>query len=153
MGQESLGKYISAIYRHLQVLINYELSEYGIGSGQYYFFIQICGNEGISQKELSRLMKIDKATTAKAIKKLETEGYIERVQNQTDKRYNHLYLTKKGRAFVPVFREKMAGITTILSQGMTEEQRNITLNTLKFMLQNTISAIDDIKHTDARQAE
>lgn len=148
MKQESLGKYVSTIYRHLQILINYELSEYGIGSGQYYFFIQICSNEGISQKDLSKLIKIDKTTTAKAIKKLENEGYIYRVQDPEDKRYNNLYLTEKGKKFIPVLNEKMERMTTVLSKGMTAEQRSITLETLKFMLKNTIDSIEEIKSKD-----
>jgi len=148
MKQESFGRYISAIYRHLQILINHELSEYGMGSGQYYFFIQICSNEGISQKDLSKLIKIDKTTTAKAIKKLEYEGYIYRKQDSTDKRYNNVYLTEKGKKFIPILTEKMENMTTVLSNGMTDEQRGITLETLKFMLNNTIDSIDEIKNKE-----
>ncbi|QOX65676.1 MarR family transcriptional regulator [Anoxybacterium hadale] len=145
MNQESFGRYISSIYRHLLILISHELREYGIGSGQYIFFGEIARNEGISQKDLSKLIQIDKATTVKAIKKLEEEGYIYRVQDSADKRYNFLFLTEKGKDFLPVFKERMSNITTILSKGMTEEQRSNTIETLAFMLKNTIDAVDELK--------
>jgi len=76
MKREPFGKYIAAVYRHQQILINHHLKSYGIGSGQYVFLVKIHENPGISQKELSKLVKIDKATTAKALKKLEQKGYI-----------------------------------------------------------------------------
>lgn len=145
MNQESFGRYISSIYRHLLILISQEFREYGIGSGQYIFFGEIARNEGISQKDLSNLIQIDKATTMKAIKKLEQEGYIYRVQDPADKRYNNLFLTEKGKDFIPVFKERMANITTILSKGMTEEQRSDAIETLAFLLKNTIDAVDDLK--------
>lgn len=145
MGQESFGRYISSIYRHLQILINHELSEFGIGSGQYVFLGEIARNEGISQKELSRIIQIDKATTTKAIKKLEEECYIYRVSDPSDNRYNNLHLTKKGRNFIPVFKDRMSNITTILSKGMTEKQRNETIGILDFLLKNTIDAVENLK--------
>lgn len=145
MKQESLGRYISAIYRHLQILINHQFGEYCIGSGQYVFFFEIANNEGLSQKELSERIQIDKTTTTKAIKKLENEGYIYRVSDPSDNRYNNLHLTKKGKDFIPVFNDIMFNLTTILSRGMTDEQREDTIEILNFLLKNTIDAVEDIK--------
>lgn len=73
MGKETLTKYINIINRYHQIIINHELKPYGLGSGQYFFLLNIYENQGISQKELSNLVKTDKATTAKALKRLEEE--------------------------------------------------------------------------------
>ena len=75
---ESHGKYISAIYRHMQILIAAEMAPFRIGSGQYIFLMAIAGQEQITQKALSEELLIDKTTTAKAIAKLEAEGYVRR---------------------------------------------------------------------------
>ncbi len=107
MNHKSFGKHITGIYRHLQIIINHDLNPFGLGSGQYVFFLgTLAQNEGISQKELSAIIKIDKTTTAKALKKLESEGYIFRQQDLDDKRYNRLYLTDKGTEFIPIMRKK-----------------------------------------------
>lgn len=76
--QESHGQYISAIYRHMQILISSELAPYRIGSGQYIFLMAIAFQQPITQKALSEKLLIDKTTTAKAIAKLEAEGYVRR---------------------------------------------------------------------------
>ena len=75
---ESIGKSMSIIYRYRQILINHKLKPYDLGYGQYIFLINIERNLGISQKELTKLVMIDKATTAKALKKLEENDYIYR---------------------------------------------------------------------------
>ena len=146
MRGESFGKYIAAIYRHQQILINHQLKPYGIGSGQYIFLANISRNEGISQKELSRLISIDKATTAKALGKLEEEGYICKVRDPEDKRYHKLYLTQKGKDFLPTLREILSGITKTLGTGMSEEQHRETINILKLMLENAYNRVEELRN-------
>ena len=94
---ESHGKYISAIYRHMQILIAAEMAPFRIGSGQYIFLMAIAGQEQITQKALSEELLIDKTTTAKAIAKLEAEGYVRREADPADNRFQLLYLTEAGQ--------------------------------------------------------
>ena len=68
---EVIGKTMSILYRYRQIIINHKLRPYGLVSGQHIFLINIARHEGINQKDLTNLVKIDKATTAKALKKLE----------------------------------------------------------------------------------
>lgn len=88
---ESHGQYISAIYRHMQILISTELQPYRIGSGQYIFLMSIAFHQPITQKALSERLLIDKTTTAKAIAKLEAEGYVRREADPADNRYQLLF--------------------------------------------------------------
>ena len=115
----SFGYYISIIYRHLQIYVNQKFTKYGFGSGQYMFFIHIAQEEGISQKELSRKLAIDKATTAKSIKKLTELGYISAIRNEKDKRSYNLYLTDHGREIQPEVRTIISDTTLILLQVMS----------------------------------
>ncbi|MBO8164724.1 MAG: MarR family transcriptional regulator [Brevibacillus sp.] len=133
---ESAGKYISAIYRHLQILVTACLEPYRIGSGQYIFLMTIAAKEGISQKALSEELLIDKTTTAKAIKKLEAEGYVRREPDPSDNRCNMLYLTDSGRAVVPKVREVLHEIVEKSRRGMDEEEYLLMLQLLKKMLKN-----------------
>ena len=44
---------------------------------------------------MTEQIKLNKATTARTIKKLEDEGYVERVKKETDRRVYNLKLTEK----------------------------------------------------------
>ncbi|KAJ52733.1 DNA-binding MarR family transcriptional regulator [Clostridium tetanomorphum] len=142
MQEQSFGRYVSVIYRHLQILLNHRLNSYGIGSGQYIFLSAIYKNEGISQKELTNLIKIDRATTAKALKKLEKNGYVNRVQDSEDKRYYKLYLTKKGIEFIPTLKNILNDLTNMLCMGMSNEQYTETLKSLNLILNNVQNAVE-----------
>jgi|LGOV01.1.fsa_nt_gb DNA-binding MarR family transcriptional regulator len=143
--KEPFGKYIDVIYRHQQILINHHLKSYNMSSGQYVFLLNIHDNKGISQKELSKLIKIDKATTAKALKKLEENGYIHRLVDKEDRRYNRLYLTDKGIEFIPTLIEILDKITETLIVGVGNEQYDETLEVLKLILNNVQASVKILK--------
>jgi DNA-binding MarR family transcriptional regulator len=130
------GKYISAIYRHLQILITDQLQPFRIGSGQFTFLLTIAKEEGISQKALSEELLIDKTTTAKAIKKLEAEGYVRRETNPADNRYYLLFLTELGREVLPKVATVLHDISRKSRVGISDEEYELMLILLKKMLRN-----------------
>ena len=146
MEDESFGRYVSVIYRHLQILLNHRLNSYGVGSGQYIFISAIYKNPGISQKDLTKLIKIDRATTAKALLKLEQNGYVDRIQDKDDKRYYKLYLTKKGIDFIPILDEIQDDLTNMLSQGMNSHEYSETIKSLKLIFDNVQNSISLLKN-------
>lgn len=82
----------------------------------------ISEHHGISQEELAKAMRIDKGAVAKAIKDMETKGYVRREQNPQDKRAYCLLLTDRaeevalrGEAHAAAFQKK-------LTEGMTDEE-------------------------------
>lgn len=78
----------------------------------YYISIVI---RGINQYELAYQDHYDKGTTARAVKKLEEQGYVLRRSDEHDRRITKLYVTKKGEAIVDM-------ITKCLLIGMRSSQ-------------------------------
>lgn len=102
MKKEPIGKLISYIHRQNQKNLAKHLSPYGIGSGgQHTFLKSVLQKPGITQDQLTQLLKFDKATTARSIKQLEQSGYIERKPDPNDRRSHLLYPTPKAREFAP----------------------------------------------------
>ncbi len=133
---ESIGRYSAAIYRLSQSIFNNKLKELDISSGQYDFFLVISKNEGINQKELGERLYVEKSTTAKAVRNLESKGYIYKNQVEEDKRCYSLYLTDKGReaasAVESVFTEMLEVISKDISESVIEE----TISVLKKVINN-----------------
>lgn len=140
---ESHGYYISSIYRHLQIYLNKQFTDIGFGSGQCLFFNNIAKHEGISQKDLSDHLAIDKATTAKAVSKLTKLGYIVQKQNKKDKRFYNLYLTDKGREILPEIRVVLNETRNILQEGMSSEECDQSLRLLNLMLNNIVREVKE----------
>lgn len=92
-----IAKYISQLNRKARSFVNKGVSKFGIKSGQIMFLIDLYKKDGKSQEEISESLQIDKASTAKAIRKLEEEGYVTRAKDKEDKRFNSIYLTEKSK--------------------------------------------------------
>lgn len=125
---EPIGKLNAAIYRNLQSLINHQLGDIPILSGQCDFFFVVSQNEGMSQKELSAHMFVNKSTTAKAVQNLVKKGLIRKVKDERDKRIDRLYLTPAGKAVAPRIKNIFAhNIATAAHELSTEEKRELTV--------------------------
>ncbi len=146
--KKSFGHYISIIYRYLQIYLNRKFTKYGFGSGQYLFFNHIAHKDGICQKELSKRLAVDKATTAKAIKKLTELGYISAIRNKEDKRSFNLYLTNKGKSIQSDVRAILRETTHILQQGMSSEEIEFSVKVMERMLENITGRVDAIRGMD-----
>ena len=90
---ESLSRYINQLYREGVSFLGKEYKKYNIGSGQYQFLVYLYMKDGITHEELTEKIGVDKAATTRAISKLEQAGYIERVQDEKDKRKFYIYLS------------------------------------------------------------
>ena len=133
---ESIGRYCAAIYRLSQSIFNNKLKELEISSGQYDFFLIIAQNEGINQKELGDRLYVEKSTTAKAVKHLESKGYIRKHQVEKDKRYSSLYLTEKGREASAAVESVFSEILGIFSKDIPESVIEETIPVLKKVINN-----------------
>ncbi|MCR4435512.1 MAG: MarR family transcriptional regulator [Clostridiales bacterium] len=123
MDTDRFGKHISLIYRYSQIFFNPLLNKYNLGSGQYQFLMTLYDNNGIIQEQLSKLVKLDKATTARAIKKLEKEGYVFRMTSEDDKRAQKLYTTKKAAAVREYLENVLDSWNKIMLENFSQDQK------------------------------
>jgi DNA-binding MarR family transcriptional regulator len=101
--------------------MDHQMSTYDFGSGQHGFIFFLYDHNGVSQDEISKALELDKATTARAIQKLEDSGYIIRKTSEKDKRINHVFLTDKAYGIQKEIRQFSAEWTAILTEGLTDD--------------------------------
>ncbi len=105
----------------------------------------IATEEGLSQKKLSEELLIDKTTTAKAIGKLEAEGYVHREVDPTDKRHHRLYLTEAGKEVIPKIEEVAGNITRRSLSAINDEEAAILMSALHKVLGNVSEQVDNVR--------
>lgn len=133
---ESIGRYSAAIYRLSQSILNHKLRDLDISSGQHDFFLAISKREGMSQKELGEMLFVEKSTTAKAVRQLETRGYIYKKRIPNDKRFYALYLTEKGQNAALRIQSEFNEILNIFSEKLSEDTMNDTICVLKQVIRS-----------------
>lgn len=68
---------IGMIARALDSISNIEFKDLDLTRGQYLYLVRIYENPGIIQEKLAEMIKVDRTTAARAIKKLEMQGFIQ----------------------------------------------------------------------------
>ena len=91
MNEKSIGRLISILYRRGLNHTGKQFKPYGIGGDQFAFLAELYAQDGISQEELASAICCDKATVARAMQRLESLGYIERIRSVEDGRVNLVY--------------------------------------------------------------
>lgn len=124
------------IYRCTQVYLDKRLERLNLTTGTYPYLLVLSKNEGISQNEISRELNVDKAMSARSVKKLIDFGYIKKKENEDDIRAYKLYLTNKGKEIIPEIINIIAEWTNQIIQGNEEEQIESSIEFLGRILEN-----------------
>lgn len=113
---------IGMIARALDSISNIEFKEVDLTRGQYLYLVRICENPGIIQEKLAEMIKVDRTTTARAIKKLESNRMIERLEDKENKKIKKLYPTKKGAEIYPFIIRENNYSNAVALNGLSDEE-------------------------------
>lgn len=145
MNNLSLGRYFSSIYRHQSIIINSLLKDLDISSGQYLFLIRIGANPGLTQKELSDMIHIDRANTNRAIKKLESLRLIHTEADEQDRRNKRSFLTDKGEETRMVLLQRLQAVTDFLAADIKEDELLQFITTIEKIEKNIQNAVTQLR--------
>jgi DNA-binding MarR family transcriptional regulator len=86
------------------------------------YLVRICENPGIIQEKLAELIKVDRTTAARAITKLEINGFIEKRDDQLNKKIKKLFATDKGKHVYPFIKRENDHSNDVALDGFSEEE-------------------------------
>lgn len=133
---KSVGRYISCIYRYFHKYMHEQLKEYNLGSGQFHFLMMLYRRDGVNQETLAETLHIDKATSARAVKKLEQQGFVTKKRDDNDRRNYNIFLTEKAKKIKPKIKYILNNWTKILLKDISKEEQNQLFNLLEKIAQN-----------------
>ncbi len=127
---------IGMIARALDSISNIEFKEFDLTKGQYLYLVRICENPGIIQEKLAEMIKVDRTTAARAIKKLEMNGFIEKKDDSLNKKIKKLYPTEKGNKVYPFIKRENDYSNSIALAGFTDAEMEAIHGLLKRVRKN-----------------
>ncbi|MFC0271869.1 MarR family winged helix-turn-helix transcriptional regulator [Metabacillus herbersteinensis] len=127
---------IGMIARALDSISNIEFKEYDLTKGQYLYLVRICENPGIIQEKLAEMIKVDRTTAARAIKKLEMKGFIEKKDDQYNKKIKKLFPTEIGKNVYPFIKRENDYSDTVALEGFSEREAETIFNLLQRVRKN-----------------
>ncbi|KAB2494211.1 MarR family winged helix-turn-helix transcriptional regulator [Priestia endophytica] len=127
---------IGMIARALDSISNIEFKEYDLTKGQYLYLVRICENPGIIQEKLAEMIKVDRATASRAIKKLEMNGFIEKKEDTHNKKIKKLFPTEKGENVYPFIKRENDYSNTVALERFSEREVETIFHLLQRVRKN-----------------
>lgn len=113
------------------------LEKYELYAGQPPLLFLLLKEEGQRQKDIANALNIQAATVTVMVKRLEKTGFIEKREDEHDKRISRLYLTLKGRKVCVNVKEAMDDINMKEFSVLTEDEK-VTFRKLAQKINNHI---------------
>ncbi|MCP8970113.1 MarR family winged helix-turn-helix transcriptional regulator [Ectobacillus ponti] len=142
---------IGMIARALDSISNIEFKEYDLTKGQYLYLVRVCENPGIIQEKLAEMIKVDRTTAARAVQKLEANGFLEKKEDEHNKKIKKLFPTEKGERVYPFIKRENDHSNLVALQGFSEEEAEAILQLLLRVRQNVEKDWEYVKKGNKRE--
>lgn len=134
--KEPIGRKMDKIGKMFQSRLQNDLKHLDIDRSFYPLLLIEAGN-GITQQQLASRLLCDKVQVVRIIDYLSSNGYVERIQNQTDKRKYELAITDKARDVLPEIKKAIKDTTSVALNCLSDNQIN-ELYSLLSMIENNL---------------
>jgi len=133
-----LGALISLIRRNHVIALNTRLRPLGLSAGQFPILMFLSRKEGIPQETLARHFHLDKATIARAVRRLEDDGFVCRRIDPGNRRAYGLFLTGKGKGIMDELLAIEAAWEEELLAVLPEQERDDVIRMLRILAEQSI---------------
>ncbi|WP_242649599.1 MarR family winged helix-turn-helix transcriptional regulator [Alkaliphilus oremlandii] len=114
----------------------------GVTRVQWIALYYLGREESISQKELAERMNVKESSIARLLDRMERDGLVERIKNESDKRITNLRLTDRGKEYRIKLLPEGEKFEQLLYKGISDEEMQVFTTVLSKMI-NNIKEIDE----------
>jgi DNA-binding MarR family transcriptional regulator len=134
----SIGYLVRYAHRAFVKALASELAPHSISPAEWAVFRVLWENDGHSQVELARRMRIEKASLTGVLRGMERRGLLKRARDDKDKRRAILTLTAKGRAL----RGSLVACATRVNRRATSGIDRESVSMLRNLLAQTTANLE-----------
>jgi MarR family transcriptional regulator, organic hydroperoxide resistance regulator len=99
--QIGLGKRLRLAHMAFSRGLRLELAKEDVSFGQFVHLERLWEQDGLTQKELSKRVGVEMASSTAILAELEARGFVRRERNEQDRRAINVFLTPAGTALKP----------------------------------------------------
>ncbi len=143
---------LGELARLVRAYADRQAARYGITRAQWAVLAKVERFEGMKQTELAEQMEMQPITLTRLVDRLCDAGWIERRDDETDRRVNRLYLRKAARPLLGKLSGLRSEITETAIEGISSADAQRLLTQLETVKENVRNAIADAEQ-DARKEQ
>ncbi|MEV0285667.1 MarR family transcriptional regulator [Kribbella sp. NPDC050820] len=119
---ESLGYQVNHLARLLAQTLAARIAPYGVVPGQFAQLLVLFEEDGLTQRELCDRVRIEQATMAKTLQRMQRDGLVRCDPDPADKRRIRVYLTDHARELQPDLVAAAQSVNALAVEGLTEAE-------------------------------
>ncbi len=143
---------VGELARLIRAHADRQAARYGITRAQWAVLAKVERFEGLKQTELAEQMEMQPITLTRLVDRLCDNGWIERRDDETDRRVNRLYLRKAARPLLAKLGGLRSEITATALDGINPADAQRLLTQLERIKENVRNAIQSDEE-DARKEQ
>jgi DNA-binding MarR family transcriptional regulator len=99
------------------------LREFKIHPGQIPILFVLKKHQGLSQKEIAKRIGVEQGTVAIMLRRMEKNGLIRRMQDESDKRVTRVYLTEKSENLLKNLSAVLKEAEELLLSSLSDKEK------------------------------
>jgi DNA-binding MarR family transcriptional regulator len=117
---ESLGYLTNHLGRLFAHALAERIAPHGVVPGQFAQLLALYEHDGLTQRELCDRVRIEQATMAKTLQRMERDGLVRCEPDPADRRRIRVYLTERARALKPHLLAAGREVNTAATAGLSD---------------------------------
>ncbi|MCG9788203.1 MarR family transcriptional regulator [Vibrio mediterranei] len=129
--QTSFGWLLNVVANHASKEFDKRLREKGLTLALWPTLMCLWEKEGVTQREIAQMSKVESSTTTRTLDKLEALELVERRADPESRRSFRIFLTGKGKALKEEVIHLPVEVNQALLAGLEEEEQRTLIATLQ----------------------
>ncbi|MFM2665901.1 MarR family transcriptional regulator [Vibrio mediterranei] len=129
--QTSFGWLLNVVANHASKEFDKRLRENGLTLALWPTLMCLWEKEGVTQREIAQMSKVESSTTTRTLDKLEALELVERRADPESRRSFRIFLTDKGKALKEEVIHLPVEVNQALLAGLEEEEQRTLIATLQ----------------------
>jgi DNA-binding MarR family transcriptional regulator len=151
--QESLGYQVNHLARLLAQALAVRIAPHGVVPGQFAQLLALYEEDDLTQRELCDRIRIEQATMANTLQRMQRDGLVDCVPDRTDGRRMRVKLTERGRTLEPDLAAAARAVNAAATQGLSDEEVAAFMRITGTVIQNLAGDTGGIDLSTPREPE
>lgn len=134
--QSSFLSLFMKVDRHFMTKCFGQMQELGIYPGQIPVLGLVAKKDGLSQRELAKILNIKPPTVNVSVQRLEKAGFLYKKPDEKDQRVTRIYLTEKGKETKAKALERIHKNEAVMLEGFSDAEQCLLRRFLEQILVN-----------------
>ena len=118
-----LGQILAILGRVHAMRIDQRMEQVGLYHGQAILLLTLAKRDGLTHSEIARKLSISPAAASKAIKRMESLGYLQRTPDPQDERVSRVVILEGGREKLDDIFSVFQAVNGRMLQGISAEEQ------------------------------